>query len=141
VRPARADEEQVYTRTAIEGFFAEEAPEGMDELFGGFFEAGNGAAFLAWEEKQCRAIGAAAIAVYDGVALCFGDATPPQFRRRGVQSALIAARLAAGAAAGCPLGMAVTLPGSASQRNYERQGFHVVYTRTKFAREWKSEKG
>jgi hypothetical protein len=39
--------------------------------------------------------------------------------------------------AGCDLAMSITLPGSVSQRNLERQGFCVVYTRTKFVREWK----
>jgi len=29
------------------------------------------------------------------------------------------------------MAMAVTLPGSGSQRNFERHGFRVVYTRTK----------
>jgi hypothetical protein len=32
--------------------------------------------------------------------------------------------------------MSVTQPSSGSQRNLERQGFRVVYTRTKFTREW-----
>ena len=32
-------------------------------------------------------------------------------------------------AQGCDLATASTLPGSGSQRNYERLGFEVVYTR------------
>jgi GNAT superfamily N-acetyltransferase len=62
--------------------------------------------------------------------------TRHEFRRRGVQAALISARLEAGRAAGCDLAMSVTQPSSGSQRNLERQGFRVVYTRTKFTREW-----
>jgi hypothetical protein len=134
VRAARPEEEQVYARTAVEGFFGSEAPPGMEELFGGFFEAGQGTAFIAFDGGT--PIGAAAMANHDGVALCFGDATPAAFRARGVQTALIEARLAAGVAAACEMAMAVTMPGTASQRNYERQGFRVMYTRTKFAREW-----
>jgi hypothetical protein len=50
-----------------------------------------------------------------------------------VQSALIAARLAAATAAGCHLAMACTAPGTASQRNYERAGFRVAYTKAMLA--------
>jgi len=134
VLPARADEEAVYARTAIEGFFGSEALAGMEDLFGGFFEAGKGTAFIAWEDE--KPIGAAAMMVHGEIVLCFGDATPGAFRGRGVQSALIAARLAAGVATGCSLGMAVTLPGTISQRNYERHDFRVAFTRAKFARAW-----
>ena len=42
---------------------------------------------------------------------------------------LIAARVNEALAQGCDLATASTLPGSGSQRNYERMGFEVVYTR------------
>jgi GNAT superfamily N-acetyltransferase len=76
--------------------------------------------------------GGAAVATHDGVALLGGAATLPAFRGRGLQAALIEARLARAVAAGGDLAMTVTLPGSVSQRNCERQGFRVVYTRAKF---------
>jgi hypothetical protein len=50
-----------------------------------------------------------------------------------VQTALIRARLAFAAAAGCDLAAVNTVPGSVSQRNAERQGFRVVYTRALLA--------
>ena len=43
--------------------------------------------------------------------------------------ALIHARLSAAAAKGCLMATASTLPGSLSQRNYERAGFRVAYTK------------
>jgi len=60
----------------------------------------------------------------------------PAFRNRGVQTTLLHARLAIAAAAGYDLAMTSTQPGSTSQRNVERQSFRVVYTRSKFIREW-----
>jgi hypothetical protein len=42
---------------------------------------------------------------------------------------LISARLYEALAQGCDLATASTLPGSGSQRNYERLGFEVVYTK------------
>jgi ribosomal protein S18 acetylase RimI-like enzyme len=56
----------------------------------------------------------------------------PEGRRRGAQQALLDARLRAAAARGCDLAMVVTAAGSASQRNSERNGFKVAYTRTKW---------
>ena len=58
----------------------------------------------------------------------FGTATLPRFRRRGVQTALVAHVLdeAAGRA---DLAIATTEPGSTSQRVFERLGFRLIYTR------------
>lgn len=74
--------------------------------------------------------GAATLRVDDGVALFCGAATLPAFRRRGVQAALVAARLRDAARAGCDLAALTTSPGSLSQHNATRQGFSLAYTRT-----------
>jgi len=76
--------------------------------------------------------GGGSVAVNAGVALLGGAGTVERFRNRGVQQTLIAARLAHAAGAGCDLAMTVTVPGSGSQRNCERHGFRVIYTRAKF---------
>lgn len=67
--------------------------------------------------------------VEDGIAWLSADTTLPQYRRRGVQQAMQAHRLAAGAAAGCQLAVSEAAPGGPSQRNMERAGFSVAYTR------------
>ena len=51
-----------------------------------------------------------------------------RFPPHGLHRELIAARLNERVARGCDLATASTLPGSGSQRNYERLGFQVVYT-------------
>jgi GNAT superfamily N-acetyltransferase len=76
--------------------------------------------------------GGATIAIHARVGLLGGAGTMVRFRNRGLQQALIAARLKHAARAGCTLAMTVTLPGSGSQRNCERFGFRVAYTRAKF---------
>ena len=75
-----------------------------------------------------------ALAMHDGVAMLAGASTIPEFRGRGAQNALLQARLRMAAAQGCDLAAMGASPGSASQRNAERQGFRVAYTRTKWAR-------
>jgi GNAT superfamily N-acetyltransferase len=64
-----------------------------------------------------------------GIAQLTGAATVPAHRRRGIQSALLAARLADAAAAGCDIAVVTTQPGSKSQQNVQRRGFHLLYTR------------
>ncbi len=77
---------------------------------------------------------AAAWFAADRVAYLLADATPPEGRGRGGQQALIRARLARAAAAGCDLAAATTVPGSGSQANYERIGFRVAYSRLTVAK-------
>jgi len=88
------------------------------------------AAFLAEVEGVPAAAGA--LSVHDGVALLAGASTIPAARRRGAQLALLHARLEYARERGCDLAMIVTAPGSGSQRNAERHGFRVAYTRTKW---------
>lgn len=73
--------------------------------------------------------GGGALSVHGSTAALFSAATLPEFRRSGVQTALLAARLAAATAGGCDLAQVHTAPGSPSQRNVERFGFRLAYTK------------
>src|SRR5262245_32916398 len=64
-----------------------------------------------------------------GTAQLCGAATAPPFRRRGIQAALLRARLADAALAGCDVAVITTQPGSKSQANAQRQGFSLLYAR------------
>jgi len=74
-------------------------------------------------------VGGATMRISGGVAQLTGAATVPAHRRRGVQTALLSARLADAAAAGCDVAVIITQPGSKSQQNAQRQGFDLLYTR------------
>ena len=74
-------------------------------------------------------VGGASFHLAEGVAQLTGAATAPAHRRRGVQTALLAARLADAAAAGCDIAVVTTQPGSKSQQNVQRRGFDLLYTR------------
>jgi ribosomal protein S18 acetylase RimI-like enzyme len=73
--------------------------------------------------------GGATMRLAEGVAQLTGAATAPAHRRRGVHTALLSARLADAAAAGCDVAVIITQPGSKSQQNAQRQGFDLLYTR------------
>lgn len=122
--------------------WAQTAAEGWRELAGisdlmldiGIVSAARagGQSFLA--ETGGRAIATGSLCIHEGVALMAGASTIPEARNRGAQRALFEARLRYAKDAGCDLAMVCTEPGSASQRNAERQGFRIAYTRTKWAR-------
>lgn len=134
VRAIGVDEAPLWCRVAGQGWGSESAELGaFVESFGAIVTRARGVAcFLA--ELDGTPVAAAALNVNNGVALLAGATTIPSARRQGAQRALLQARLAFAAARAIPLAMVVTQPGSASQRNAERQGFRPVYTRVKWLR-------
>jgi GNAT superfamily N-acetyltransferase len=79
--------------------------------------------------------GGASLRLDAGVAQFSGAATRPGFRRRGVQTALIRARLADAARHGCDVGVVTTQPASQSQQNVQREGFALLYARQLLAKQ------
>jgi GNAT superfamily N-acetyltransferase len=73
--------------------------------------------------------GGASFRMAEGVAQLTGAATAPAHRGRGVQTALLSARLGDAAAGGCDVAVVTTQPGSKSQQNAQRRGFDLLYTR------------
>ena len=103
------------------------------------FVRGMGAVCVAREQSPCFLAeidgvpaAAGALIVHQGVALFGGAATIPELRRRGLQAALLHERMRHAAEHGCDLAMMVAEAGSNSQRNAERKGFRVAYTRLKW---------
>jgi GNAT superfamily N-acetyltransferase len=132
VRRTAEDEADQWAGVAAEGW------RGESEEIGAFVEgmgrvlarARGCYAFIA--EIDGEAVAAANQFIGDGATLLAGASTVPRFRQRGAQRALLEARLALAAEKGCDLAVMGALPGSASQRNAERQGFRIAYTRIKW---------
>ena len=83
-------------------------------------------------EIDGEAVGAAGFGIYDEVCILAGAATVPEARNRGVQNALLDARLRLARESGCSLAMICALPGSQSQKNAQKNGFNIAYTRIKW---------
>ncbi len=132
VRRVERDEVDLWARIASEGWseFTEVA-DFLRELNQVAAES-EGLKFVADLDGQTIATGALTIA--GDVALLAGASTIPAARRQGAQLALLEERLRYAATQGCTVAMMVTLPGSGSQRNSERHGFRIAYTRTKWTR-------
>jgi GNAT superfamily N-acetyltransferase len=86
--------------------------------------------FLAEVDGQPGAAGV--LSIHEGVALFGGSSTVPELRRRGLQASLLQERMSYAFEHGCDLAMMVAEAGSNSQRNAERKGFRVAYTRMKW---------
>ena len=128
MRLANDGEEELWARTVGRGFLEKDAltAEEMD-VGRNIFHMPGSLCYLAFAGNQ--AVAAGAMAMHGGLATLFADSTTPGFRGIGLQSALIRERLRAALAHGCDLASASTLPGSVSQRNYERNRFQVAYTK------------
>ena len=132
VRITGSEEAAVWTNVNTEGW-AHELPE----LRAFMLEVGaisasrtDNCCFLAEIDGVPGAAGA--LCMHEGVALFCGASTIPEMRRRGLQNALLRARMRYAHEQGCDLAMMVAAPGSNSHRNAERAGFAIAYTRTKW---------
>ena len=135
VRVVSSDDIALWAEISALGW-AQEQPDLLPFLrqYGGVVAArAGGTSFLAEVGGHPGAAGA--LCIHEGVALFAGASTVPELRRRGLQSALLEARLEYARQQGCDLAMMVAEVGSQSQRNAESQGFRIAYTRIK----WKLE--
>ncbi len=129
------DEIRGWAEAVLYSFFEgpEEPPASLLE---GSIAMGSIPEATGWVAKvDDRIVGGGTLIIHDSLALICGDGTLPAFRGQGVQTALLRARIDQATQAGCDLIVICTQPGSGSQRNAERQGFHVAYARTMMVRE------
>jgi len=128
ISQAGPDDAGLWLKTVAQGFEEMDVPtQATLDILAPNFYTSHAACFFAWIDGQPA--GGGGMYVHEGVAEFGGASTRPEFRRQGVQTALLYARLAAARAQGCDLAMALTSPGSASQRNIERVGFRLAYTK------------
>ena len=131
VRIVGEGEQALWAKTAARGWSDHvQLAESIEELMAVGAKRPHAPAFLA--ELDGRPIGAGILAVHDGVALMAGASTVPEARKNGAQLALLDSRLRYAAEQGCDVAMMCAQPGSASQRNAERHGFRIAYTRIKW---------
>ena len=130
-RPVPADEMDEWASVSTRGW--SETP-GLEEWFGDLAaisrEWAGMVPFLA--ELDGRPVAAGGLCLSGDVALLAGASTVPDGRNQGAQLALLDARLRYAADHGCNLAMMGAAPGSGSQRNAERNGFRIAYTRIKW---------
>lgn len=131
VRIVAPDERERWAQLAAEGWAGETEFTDVIEELSRVSAAREGAlSFLAELDGQPIATGG--LFIHEGVAVLAGASTIPSARQQGAQLAILESRLRYAAEHGCDLAMMGALPGSTSQRNAERQGFRIAYTRIKW---------
>lgn len=135
IRRGRAEEARELGAIVECAFFPDGAPEAFRDLLMPLYQMGGALTFAASVEGRAAACGAGlAIPEHRVFAMC-GAGTAMEYRGRGLQTALLHARLKAAAEAGCEFAVVVTNGGSASQRNCERLGFSVAYSKVTVIKE------
>lgn len=126
VRPILPGEERRWAELFFVAYLGR--PAGSEaELSGGLglVNTRGNTCFLALQEGEPRGVGV--VSATEGVALLSADGVAPPFRGQGLQLALIRARMAWAAERGCDVVASSTEPLTASQRSYEKAGFHCAY--------------
>jgi GNAT superfamily N-acetyltransferase len=129
LHPSNAAQVRTFVETSASGFF----PVGA-ALPDTYLETGTKAAlgsdhhgFLA--HVGDKVAGAAGSSYRSGVMSLFGTSVLPAFRRRGIQQALIAARLRRALSLKADLASITSHPGIPTERNAARLGFQLAYVR------------
>ncbi|MBX3404455.1 MAG: GNAT family N-acetyltransferase [Phycisphaeraceae bacterium] len=128
--PANDAEVREYAVVCASGFL----PPGMTDLPPDHLEVSMRAArhprsvgLMAMLDGRC--VGAGGMGLHTNVAALFGLSVLPEFRRRGIQQALIAARLNIAAQMGRRLATIGSRPGAGTERNVRRMGFQTAYVK------------
>jgi hypothetical protein len=134
VRPIDRGEGSLYAKVVAPNFVGSgESSDDVLDMMATMLGMEHASSFLAFIDGE--AVGGGAVFIHRGLALLAGAATLPPYRNRGVHAALHHARLAFALRSGCDLAAQGAEPGSTSQRNAERRGLRVAYTRAILVRE------
>jgi hypothetical protein len=133
VRQIDPTEVELYARVVAPNFVSPgESTDDVMEMMTDMLAMEHAKSFLARIDGV--AVGGGAVFIHRGLALLAGAATLPAYRNRGVHAALHWARLDLARRSGCDLAAQGAQPGSTSQRNAERRGLRVAYTRALLVR-------
>jgi len=127
--PTDPEQVRAFVLTSASGFYPEGEPI-PDTLFRSGLKAARAPdhhGFIARVDGEIA--GAAGSSFRGGVMSLFGTSVLPRFRRRGIQQALIAARLERGLSLQADLASITSHPGIPTERNAARMGFQLAYVR------------
>jgi ribosomal protein S18 acetylase RimI-like enzyme len=129
IRRGQVEEARELGGIVERAFFPDGAPEAFQDLLTPLYQMDGAVTFAASVEGTMVACGAGLAIPEHGIFALCGAGTAVEFRGRGLQTALLRVRLAAASEGGCEFAVVVTSGGSASQRNCERLGFRVAYSK------------
>jgi ribosomal protein S18 acetylase RimI-like enzyme len=135
IRRSPAEEADVTGAIVESAFFPDGAPEAFRGLIAPLYQMEGALAFVATIDGRPVACGTGLVIPQHKVYALCGAGTLVDYRGRGLQTALFRARMTAAVTAGCEYAVVVTQGGTASQRNAERLGFQVAYSKVTVIKE------
>lgn len=129
IRRSPVEEAEITGSIVESAFFPDGAPEAFRGLITPLYQMKNALPFVATVDGKPVACATGIVIPEHGVFALCGAGTLASYRRRGLQTALLQARMAAASRAGCEYAVVVTQGGTTSQRNAERLGFQVAYSK------------
>jgi hypothetical protein len=138
IRQGHPEEARELGSIVEHAFFPEGAPEAFQDLLTPLYQMEGALAFVASVDGKPVACGAGLVIPQHRIFALCGAGTAAEFRNRGLQTALLQARLKAAAQSGCEFAAIVTQGGTTSQRNCERLGFRVAYSKVTVIKELSS---
>ena len=129
IRRSFPEEAEATGEIVEKAFFPDGAPEQYRGLLTPLYQMENALAFVATVDGEPVACGTGLVIPEQGIFALAGAGTMAAHRGRGLQTALLRARMAAAIDAGCEYAAVVTQGGTISQRNAERLGFRVAYSK------------
>lgn len=134
IRRSPHEEAEITGAIVESAFFPDGAPEAFRGLIVPLYQMEGALAFVATIDGKPVACGTGLVIPQHRVYALCGAGTLIEYRRRGLQTALLRARMAAAVSGGCEYAVVVTNGGSQSQRNVERLGFQVAYSKVTVAK-------
>lgn len=129
IRGIRGDEAQAWSSMLAQIFFPPEMVAQYDKFFLPWASPEHPLSLAAFVDGRMVAGASGLIVPEHRMAGIFGAGTQADYRGRGIQQAFMRERLRLAQQHGCDLAVTLTMPGTSSQRNAERAGFGVAYTK------------
>jgi GNAT superfamily N-acetyltransferase len=129
IRPVQPHEAPAWSKLLAGIYFPPDLAPSFEELFLPWVTRDDALALVAFVDGRMVAGAGGLIVPEHRMAGFFGAATLPEYRGRGLQQAFMRQRLRLVQRTGCDLAVTLTMPGTTSQRNVERAGFRVAYTK------------
>lgn len=123
---------ELWAKTSADAWTAEHKELGEFMFKFGSVSASCRGSYPYIAELNGQPIATGMLFIYDDVCVLAGASTIVTGRNQGAQSALLEDRLELAASQGCSLAIMGAAPGSQSQTNAQKNGFHIAYTRTKW---------
>ncbi len=127
-----SSEVELWAQTSADAWITEHEALGEFMFNFGSINAQCKGAFPYIAELSGRPIATGMLFIYDDICMLAGASTIPDARNQGAQTALLEDRLTFATASGCKLAIMGAAPGSQSQKNAQKNGFDIAYTRIKW---------